>query len=446
MELLLELININKQVENSLFESQLFTLLEDLGNLKKLNVGSMINAFKQTYGGGKKSGASTGEVGNKLTKHWSGRIGKDSPVVETDTQIKNWGGFRRVIEKTDGNPVGAVIHLDKKPVAVLVLNGTPLQYKNDIVGLAWDLSKTGLSDEIKTGIMTSLAMADSGYNRIVSKTSKDKSVSDSVKFERFYKSDKVAALEKAGKPFTGERKVPVKDYETWYDAMKDGGAKVDRSEDLVTAEYKDQPVGEWNKKTGKGFFIQRGEYINPRIEHIYDKPKQIQGIAQPVENVRAFIEALVTHGIVTLTVILTDVEGQKKTGDRRAVGGPAEEKTAEQSKADLKKRLALFKATKLDTAEDGFDFLKKVFEGKAKKINFMGKTWTAIPAEEHLGSNYSKGHQTFTNSTMKNLITGKAVEIKFEADRDVSGYESLRLGVKLVGGVLTLVTINGKAV
>ena len=441
MELLVELLKINEQTA----EDQLIQLFEDLGNLKKLNIGSMINAFKQSYyRGSKGQNGHTTEVENKFRRHYG--IGKESEIIESDVQIKNWGGFRKVIEGVEGYPVGAVINLDKKPVAVVVLNGTELKYKNETVGVAWDFSKTGLSDEVKNAVMFALENADGHYNRKLSKIRKDKSETDSVPVERFYRLDKVKALEKEGKTVKGERQVPVKDYETWYDAMKDGGAKVNRDDKLVTATLNDLPIGEWNKETGKGFIIYRQEALNAEVSEVYGKPKQIQGISHKVEQLRSFVEALTNVGVVTLSVVMVDKEGQKKNQDRLKVGGPAPREVSQsKAKEALNKRLAFYKASKLETAEDAFDFMKKVFSGKAKQINFEGNTYSAIPSANSFGS-HGKGYQIFTDTTMKDLITGKPVAVKFEADRAKGEYSTLTIGVKLVNGSLQVVSVNGKTV
>lgn len=330
MELLLELFQINDQVEQELFEGQLMTVLEDLGNLKQLNIGPMINAFKQSYNNydnGRRGGRSLSQthVGNKLSRQWMQSIGRDSEVIEDTTAIKNWNGVRRVIDKQEGRVVGAVINLNKKPIAVMVTPSTELQYKDTAVGLAWDFTRGGvLKDEEKEALSAVLAKAASDYKQDVVGSSKDKSEANSVEWERFYDSDKVGELIKAGKPpRTGERKVAVKDYETWYDAMKDGGAKVDRSDKLVTAEYKGMPAGEWDKEAGKGFIIQRGDPFNKNIEKVYGKVKQLQGIAQRVENVKMFINELVKYGPVTLTVILGDKKADETRNARSKRGGPA---------------------------------------------------------------------------------------------------------------------------
>jgi hypothetical protein len=461
MELLLELFQINEQVEQELFEGQLMTLLEDLGNLKQLNIGPMINAFKQHYSSNKSSrgrSLTQTDVGNKLNRNWVSRIGRDSEVIQDSSVIKNWNHVRRVIDKAEGNVSGAVINLNKKPIAVMV---TPyageLNYKDTAVGLAWDFTRGAvLKDEEKDALLKVLSAPEADYRKHIVKGSKDKSEATSVKWESFYKSDKIQALAAAGKPpRSGERNVPVKDYETWYDAMKDGGAKIEKGDEIVKAEFKGMPAGEWNKKEGKGFFIQRGEAFNPSVDLVYGKPKQIQGIAQRVENVKEFINLLAKYGTVTLTLILGDKIADVKASERRARGTPEprilDATEMRNAKEALKKRLAIFKAGKLESVEDAAAFLKKVFEGKAKKINFAGQTYIALPEAKYLGSNHRAGgrdSQSFYDRTMQNLIAGKAIEISFDSDRSKGDSGSLYMSVKLVNGTLTPVSAryyeNGK--
>lgn len=102
--------------------------------------------------------------------------------------------------------------------------------------------------------------------------------------------------------------------------------------------------------------------------------------------------------------------------------------------------MAVFKAGKLETVEDAAAFLKKVFEGKAKKINFAGKTYNALPDGKYLGSNHRAGgrdSKSFYNTTMRDLIAGKGVDIEFDSDRAKGEYDTLYIKVKLVNGVLT---------
>jgi hypothetical protein len=451
MELLKELIQISIDSEEKLFEEQFQSLLEDLGNLKQLKIGSMINAFKQHYGSGggrgrNQSGPSTGDVGNKFQKKWSAmNIGRDSEVIIGDTAIKSWGAFRREFTKSEKPIVGAVVNLNSKPVATIVVDDTGyFKSKNDVYGIAWDLSKVDLSDEIKEKIVASLAGPDSGYNNETKKSSKFKSDAERARFERFYRSDKVEALKKEGKQAKDKIEVPVKDYETWYDAMKDGGAQLDKTEDYVKASVNGKPMGEWDKKEKKGFFIQYKEAFNSSVEKVYTEVKQIKGIAQTTEDIKRFVEALIENGKVTVDFIIADIEQNKKAQERRERGKPEPVKLSDadmrEAKSDLMKRLAFYKASKLDTVKDAKEFLDKVLAGKAKRLNLAGRTYTAIPASKYLGSNDRRGSEprkSFYEKEMANLIAGKPVTLQFEADRSQNQYDTLYLVVKLVNGTLT---------
>lgn len=459
MELLLELMQISEDSSDRLLESNMMLLLEDLGNLKQLRIGSMIDAFKQNFYSSRKNTVGTTEVGSKINKTWGNRAGRDSEIIKGTKVLKNWNAMRREIEGHETPPAGAVIKFKGDPVAVIVLpHDEALKSRNDVVGLAWDLSKVKLEDDVKKSILASLGTKGDDWNEKAAKTSQFKSDTDIVKFERFYNSDKVDALLKAGKVGSTDRKevkVPVADYETWYEAMREGGATLDRSETEVKATLRDMPVGEWDKKAGKGYFIRYRDAFNQKVEMIYQKPKQAKGLAQTTIQVKAFVDALIAQGDVTVDVILTDTAGLAKKGERQQRGKPLPTKLSDteirDAKNELMKRLAFYKASKLETVEDAAAFLKKVLEGRAKKINFAGATYVAVPTAKYLGSNNERGgkHKSFYDDTMNKLITGKPVELQFEADREKGEYNTLYLNVKLVNGTLTPVDAryyeNGKS-
>ena len=460
MELLLELMQISEDSSDRLLESNMMLLLEDLGNLKQLRIGSMIDAFKQNFYASRKNQVGTTEVGSKIDKTWGNRAGRDSEIIKGTKALKNWNAMRREIEGHETPAAGAVVKFKGEPVAVIVLpHSDALKSRNDVVGLAWDLSKVKLEDDIKKSILATLgSKSEDGWNEKASKTSQFKSDTDIVKFERFYNSDKVEALLKAGKVGNTDRKevkVPVTDYETWYEAMREGGATLDRSETEVKATLRDMPVGVWDKKSGKGYFIRYRDAFNQKVEVVYQKPKQAKGLAQTSIQVKGFVDSLIAQGDVTVDVILTDTAGLAKKGERQQRGKPLPIKLSDtdirEAKDDLKKRLAFYKASKLETVEDAAAFLTKVLEGKAKKINFAGATYVAVPTAKYLGSNNERGgkHRSFYDDTMNKLITGKPVELQFETDRAKGEYNTLYLNVKLVNGTLTPVDAryyeNGKS-
>ena len=157
MELLLELMQISEDSSDRLLESNMMLLLEDLGNLKQLRIGSMIDAFKQNFYSSRKNTVGTTEVGSKINKTWGNRAGRDSEIIKGTKVLKNWNAMRREIEGHETPPAGAVIKFKGDPVAVIVLpHDEALKSRNDVVGLAWDLSKVKLEDDVKKSILASL--------------------------------------------------------------------------------------------------------------------------------------------------------------------------------------------------------------------------------------------------------------------------------------------------
>jgi hypothetical protein len=125
-------------------------LNEDLGNLKSLGVGKMINAFKQEYRkyAERPGELSTGAVGKKFDRGW--KIGPNSKI-EPMGNIISAPTFRDVWKSFDHskpskpNPAGAVVYYRHKPVMVLV--GDDMQQMSDVVGISWDFD--GIQNEEK---------------------------------------------------------------------------------------------------------------------------------------------------------------------------------------------------------------------------------------------------------------------------------------------------------
>lgn len=170
MQLLTELIEINKQLnminEEQTFIEMLDALFEDLGTLKQLNLGRMINAFKQgdSYGNGfsfgHRSKLNTSSVGNKLAKYRG--IGRDSEIADIGI-IKNWGTIRREAKNAvDKNSAAqaVVLYANNKAVAVIVGSNPILEApkKGNVVGLSWDFSGQGLTGEEVNKLIANLAV------------------------------------------------------------------------------------------------------------------------------------------------------------------------------------------------------------------------------------------------------------------------------------------------
>ena len=459
MELLQELMKISSDRKEQLFEEHMMMFLEDLGNLKQLKIGDMINVFKQSFSSSqsKRSGTElrSSPDGNKFANNsWQNdRIGKDSEVFIGTKGIKNWSAFRREFTSQEKPIIGGVINLGKKPVAVVKVTDGYFSSKSSIAGFAWDLTNVKLSDEAKLKIVETLAKTQATYGKEISKNSQFQSAYDYVETTRFYEYEKIQALADQGKERnSGDEKVPVEDFEKWYDAMNSSNASIDKKGNKRIATCGNNVVGEWDADKKEGFITIFRKAFNSNIGFIYGKVQKATGTAQTTENIKLFVEALIEAGKednleVTVDVIFVDEVGFAKSRGR-VNNRPKDRILSAQAiaslKDDLMKRLAVYKAGKLDTVDDAAEFLQKVFDGKAKKINFAGRTYSSTPTMKYLGSSGSgnKKYQSFYDTSLPNLLAGKPVQVEFESDRDQNQYETLYLTVKLVGGVLKPIKVK----
>lgn len=356
MELLRELLDIQARTT---FED----LFEDLGNIGKLGLGHMVNAFKQSYSiSHKHNEKMTGSAGSKFT-HYG--LGKDSESVDVGG-FKGWVGFKKLYAKEEekGNyPLAAIFLVDKKPVSLLIATSGQFNSVNDKVALAWDFSKISPTDDEEQSLVKGLNTDSGGWRSRSEEKTKSKASSE-----------------------TSTKRL---------DSKREGDGHVE-------------------------FFVH----------------EKYSGYTQTVREVKPYIENLATTfgSRLEVKLILADKVANKKRGERRE--NPAvDPKNIKLFTDSISIRLAKFKNSKIETAEDADAFVNKVFSGTAKKINFAGATYSAIPSAQYTGSADRK-HQGFYNSTMKNLFSGKAVDIEFEADRKAEQYQTLYLTIKLVNGTI----------
>ena len=175
MHLLCELIEIKKNVE-------MLDLLEDLGNLRKLGLGTMVDAFKQTYSRGKE--LDTRAVGNKFSRYDHGAIGRDSETVDGGI-IKNWNGLKKVyLANKDDYPLATIFSVDGKPVSLMIASISELDSINSRVALAWDFSSVKPTPEEATELTK-------GLNSKGSESSWRRKVVGDVKPEKSSRSEKI---------------------------------------------------------------------------------------------------------------------------------------------------------------------------------------------------------------------------------------------------------------
>jgi hypothetical protein len=369
MELLRELLQINHDAEMS-------DLFEELGNLGKLGLGPMVNAFKQTYAvyhrrGGDKN---TSKEGNKFsTQH--GAIGKDSETIDVG-HVKNWTALRREYKKNaEGYPLAAIFKVDDKPVALLIASESDTTSVNDRVGLAWDFSKLNIDEEEGKKL--------------------------------------VAGLNTKGKSWRTE---------------------------VIGTDKKALASIRTDKEKERDYDFTKGEYVEKFTSQRY------AGFTQTVREIVPFVNNLgATFGTrLTVSLVMADKVRMGKRGER-AQNRPIDPKDLKLFKDDLSTRLAKYKNTKVDTAEDAEDFVKKVFGGGLKKLKFAGRTYSAVPEKEYMGSSGRSGsgkHEYFYNGTFATLLSGKPATMKFEADRKEGDYNTLYLTVKFVNGSLVPVEMS----
>lgn len=467
LKLLTELLAITESKAQDSF----MTLFEDLGTLKDLRLGSMIGALKQQYAkagssrrGGRHSETShdrTSEVGNKLARggYWGGgiRVGAESEIVDI-AKVRDFADVRKALRDNDNAGVFAFYTSSAGENAIAILAdplghiGTPTQY----VGFAWDFSKTSIPAEKQQELLKLLSVGQRGggnwneTDEVVKKSASSSHVTTvSAKDVRRY--DKEDRLKADGKTVKDYHEKPYADYEDWVDAIhernKDNSSRhqilIIKGEDKNTATYdpknKDNSslIGEWNKKTKKGYILNRKEPFNNAIEKEYGKEKNFVGVSVNVASVRNFVNALAKEIKLTGKVAMSDAKAMDKRKERNA-NPPIEAKDLKLFADDIKTRLAKYKNSKLETVEDAKAFFEKAMAGGLKKINLGGSTYIA------------KINETYTKASLVDALAGKTVYLQFDADRATSGYGELKIGVKIENGMLKLVSaeysVNGKKV
>lgn len=363
MELLRELVEIKHNTDMA-------DLFEELGNLGKLGLGSMVNAFKQTYNAWQKGrnehNKETSPVGKRFASDDVG-VGKDSESVDGGN-IKNWVGLKKVYKAhTADRPIATIFQVDGKPVALMIGAEWNLESINDKIALSWDFSKLEPTKEEAESLTKGLNTKGSSDWRatVVGTTSK-----------------------------------PAASGRTYTEKTKDYNFKSSEYDEKFTS-------------------------------------KQYSGFVQTVREIVPFINNLAkTFGSrLTVKLILSDKVRATKRGERRN-NPPVKQKDVKLFTDDLKTRLAKYKNTKIDSAEDAEDFIKKVFGGGLKKLKFAGRSYSAVPDTEYVSGQGTEKHKYFYNGTMATLFSGKPVTMKFSADSKEGDYNSLYLTVKLIGGEL----------
>lgn len=314
MELLAELLTMNE-------DKDLEQLLEDLGNLKKLGLGRMVNAFKQSfryYDDGRRRWNSSGmratDVGNKINARETG-IGPNSTFVDVKHPIKNWGTIKKTYrDNQESKPCAVVIYVDRKAVSLMIGNMDSLSGAKGPWGVTYDFTGFLDEDEIKP-IVASLDFHDPNEKN----------------------------------PHHQQAKVRYG----------------------VTSDEKTNPKG-----SGRKMAIKMDYWDANKIE-----VKNYEAFGVTHKNINAFIDGLVAEFGARLTakVILADAEIQKKAKERM-LNRPIKREDIKLFKDDLAARLVKYKLNNAVTVNNIREFINKIFnEGNTKKLKFGGETYEAKP-------------------------------------------------------------------
>lgn len=387
MRLLQELITLTEELNEQEDQEQLVMLFEDLGKLRDLGLGRMINAFKQSYRiydgkhGNRK--LSTDPIGNQIVRHQT-LVGRDSEAVDIGV-VRGWKDVKKAY-KDHPETVAFVLYLHGKASVLVVSNDYKISSSREAVGISWDLTGTATAEQIKN-----LAK-------------------------------NFAELDKKGEVVnTDDSHIPA------FLRKKPDGERT-KSKSQVSLRSKEYKGYDSDKKEG-------------RYEEVIS---HYQGISQTIETVKEFVDALAKEFSTAMTgkLILADQNAMTKRGVR-GQNQPIEKKDLKLFTDDIRTRLAKYKVSKLDTVADAHELVKKVFSGKGERIKFAGLGYSLTPKTRYLGSSNSglvkvpgqkfKQPRHYSDTTMRDLIKGREIAIDLEA---VQGYHTLTIYVKFKEGQL----------
>jgi hypothetical protein len=302
-------------------------LAEDLGKLRQLGLGRMINAFKQSYHmrlrrRGREVGPTENAIG-KTIRNSGTMIGQNSDSIDCG-HVQNMLAVKRNIKKTAGphghEGAGIVFYVDGKAVMLIVGTIWQMEKASNVMGISWDFTGTSMTPQdfeaiVKNNYGLHGAASSHGY---------------------YHKSDS-----RITKPD------PLKSRASYKNVQDGYGKKEDT--------YK--------------------------IEHY-------EGVALDVRTIRPFIDDIAAFykGKLQMKIITQDTESIKKRHDRYS--NYAEKRfdskdwdQVRKFKEDLKVRLQKYKNDKLKTVPDVKEFIQKVFSSGGKgKITFAGQSYTLTPS------------------------------------------------------------------
>lgn len=312
--------------------SMIIPLFEDIGNLKDLGVGRLINAFKQQFHDrsmrGRPARAGESEVGNKFTNSGS-RVGRDSEIEDYGVLVKIQD-FRKIMRKYDeGKPdiVGCAVYVKNKPVAMVVGSSNTFSGINNVAGIAWDLS----------------SLPEDKANKIL----------DSIGGDLSYRDMRKVTHE------------PEKWVDVDADTKKKIPAKTTSTSAIKSEREKEERVWGGN--------------------HDKKKINQYQAIGLHVRDIITFIEALLKQvdSPVSLKLIRADVKAVAKARSRT---GNVTEKTIDTFRKELAVRLAKYKASKLQSVSNLEELMAVITKNELKKIKLGDQVFNATPGDSTINA------------------------------------------------------------
>lgn len=369
MDLLNELLEIRKELSFN-------ALLEDLGKLKELGLGRMVNAFKQSYhgfdtgrGSQRRVGIATSEIGNRINSYNTG-IGANSEAIDVP-KITSWSTIKKAFKANEDRlPAAAVFYVNNKAVALLIAGSWELTSVKSVVGLSWDFTGTSATEEDINKMTSPLAARVTNAYRGTVTTSKGKEKSAGV--EEKARNDGGDSPRLSVKHYQGVAQ-EVRSVALFFDAMFEVFPNAIKMK-LITIDH------DLRKKRSDRYG--NADYASTKTS-----------------DLKMFADDIKTRLAKFKNSKVASVEDMQEFVAKVFTGG-----------------------------------------GLLKKLNFAGLTYEAVPAVKELGSNdsrkYSKEFQRYHDRTMHDLFSGKEVSIEFESDRAASQYHSLYIIVKFKDGMI----------
>jgi len=367
MELLNELLEIKSQLDFSM-------LLEDLGKLKDLGVGRMINAFKQSYqtydhgrGQSRRTGIRASEIGKNLHRY-SG-VGPNSEAVEVP-KVSSWATVKKAFKANEASRA-AIFYVDGKAIVLLICDTYDISTNSRAAGLSWDLNGVGCTP--------------SEINNITS------TLSDNT--ESSYSTKKVIHDNDKSTPKATSRHTIEKHESGWK-------AEPDK---IVAQHY--QGVAQYVRTVGL-FFDELFKVFGPRIK---------------MKILTSDSEAMKTRGDRSRNRPMERTE-ISLFSDSLRVRLAKYKNTKVQSVDDM--RTFIEKVFSREAK-------KLKFAGATYTAMPRERTLGSNNSYKH-----EKTYRNYTDKTMQNLIMGKEVSMEFDADQAAGEYHTLYVFVKFKDGTL----------